>query len=92
MIFRQRAFKRLALVDHGLGDCVDPIPGGQLGKLGGLDAVGRNVLVFNCKLVGQADRPRTMGSGGRDKDLQMDGLVQMSKFFFALRAQAGVAR
>jgi len=89
--FRQRTFKRLRLVDHRLGYGVDAILRNQIGKFRSLDAVGRDVLTFHCKLVRQADRPRAVRSGRRYKDLQMDWLVQLRKPFFALRAQAGIA-
>ena len=91
MALRQRAFKCFTLVDHGLGDSVDAVLRGQIGKLCGLDAVGRDVRVFNCKLLCQAYRPRAVRSSGRDKDFQMDRLAELSKPCFALRAQAGIA-
>lgn len=90
MAFGQRAFKRLRLIDHRLGYGVDAILRNQIGKFRGLNAVGRDVLAFHCKLVRQADRPRAVRSGRRYKDLQMDWLVKLRKPFFALRAQAGV--
>jgi hypothetical protein len=89
--FRKRAFQRLLFIDHRLGNGMDTILADKVGKFCGLNAVGRDVLVLHRKLVRQTDRLRTMGSGGSDKDLKVDRLVEAGKLFLALRIQSRVA-
>ena len=91
IIFRQRAFERLLTIDHRLGHGLDAILGDKIGKFSGFNTVGRDVFALHCKLVGQADRLRTVGSGGSDKHFKMDRLAQAAQLLFAFRPQAGFA-
>jgi len=78
----------MLLVDHRLGDGLNAILGDEVGKFRGFNAIGRDVFALHGKLMGQAHRPGTVGSGGRDKNLQMDRLGQAGKPLFAFRRQA----
>lgn len=91
MCFRQRTFERMLLVDHRFGHGLDAILCDQVRKLGGLNAIGRDVLAFHRELVGQANRPRTVRSRGRDKNLEVDRLAEAGKLFPALCSQARLA-
>ena len=91
MAFGQRAFQRLLRIDHRLGHGLNTILIDKVREFGGFNAIGRDKFTFHCKLVGQADRPRTVRSSGRYKDFKMNRLGQLGKFFFALRAQARLA-
>lgn len=91
MLFRQRTFKRLHLVNHCFGDSVDAILRNQVGKLRGLDAIRRDVLAFHCELVGQADRPGAMRSCGSDKNLDVDRLAEAGKLFLTFRFESRIA-
>lgn len=91
MRFRHRTFKRMLLVDHSFGDGMDAILRDQVGKLGGLNAIGRDVLTFHRELMGQADRPRTVRSRGCDKNFQMHRLAEVGELFSALRGQSRLA-
>lgn len=91
MAFGQRAFQRLLGIDHRLGHGVNAILIDEIREFGGFNAIGRDEFTFHCKLVGQADRPRTVWSSGRHKDFKVNRLVQLGKFFFTLRAKARLA-
>jgi hypothetical protein len=91
MCFRHGTFKRMFLVDHRFGNGVDAITGDEVRKLGGLDAIGRDVLAFHRELVGQADRPGTVRSRGGDKNFEVDRLAEVGELFPALRGQTRIA-
>jgi len=68
------AFNHLTLVDHRARDGVNPVLRSQVRKLGGLNAVGANVIVLQGEAVSQAYRPRAVRSSWRDENLEVDGL------------------
>ncbi len=89
--FRKRAFQRMLRIDHCFRDGVDPIQTDEVRKFSRLDAIGCDVVAFHRKLVGQADRPWTVGSGRRDKNFQMDRLRQPCKLFLAFQGKTRLA-
>ena len=91
MAFGQRALQRLLGVDHRLGHGLNAVLIDEVREFGGFNAIGRDEFTFHCKLVGQADRPRTVWSSRRHKNFKVNRLVQLGELFLALRAQARLA-
>ena len=88
MAFRHRSLNRLLAVDDGLGHGVDAVFSGSIREFGSFNTVCCNQVALHRKLVSQAYRPRTMRSGGGDKNLQMNWLADAAKLFLGFRAQS----
>jgi hypothetical protein len=84
MLFGHRAFDDRGFVDHRAGHRVDLILRGEVRKLGGLDAVSADVVIFESEAVGQAYRPRAVRSSRGDKHLEVDGLGHLAQLLLRL--------
>ena len=78
-LFRQRSLDRKTLINHGLRNSVDAIPGCPIGELRGLDGVSADVVILQGELIGQAHGPRTVRSRGSDEHFEVERLGQLGE-------------
>jgi len=72
-------------IDDGSGDGENAKLFGEVGELGGFDAVGADKLAFHGELVGQAHGRQAVGSSRCGKHLQVERLGELSELLAALR-------
>ena len=77
------------VVHHGFGYTLHLVALCQVDELGDFDHIGGDMFVFDCQLVGQPGRTRTIGSGRGDEYLNVDILIDGCQGFAGFVAQIG---